>query len=209
MRVAILGSCVSRDAVDHWPDEWELCSYHARHPLASLPAPSKITDSDVAAQPKGWRRLQHIDDIASLTVRHMLESGPDLIVWDLADERMGIHVRRDGGRAAGEGVKYHSYAYKQLWSEGLGHMLRAVRGVPVVLNAMEWDESFAKAVTFNKWQRWAARRAEWFGVPVAWTRDTKADAGNRWGSAPFHFRDGDYARSVESVREQVAGKVLS
>lgn len=203
MRVAIYGSCITRDAVEHWPEHWELVDYRARHPLGSLPAPSVLTREDLAAAPAGWRRLQHTGDIASTSLTDMMTTAPDLIIWDLVSERHGVHIRPDGGRALGGDIAYQSSEYAHMWIEGLAEFDRLRAGVPVVLNAIDWDLADPRSHTFATWQNWAANQAREFGIAVARTLSTRADAAQKWGPAPFHLRQQDYVRSVQAIEREV------
>lgn len=200
MSVSILGSCVTRDTAEYWPPGWNLLSYHARHPLGSFPYPSELTDADVHAQPKGWRRVQHVNDITSATVDVLVQQEPDLILWDLADERLGVHQRPDGGWAAGEGVPYWTEQYKSMWADGVALFMEAADGIPVVLNAAEWDRSSRKSTTFHQWQAWAVQVASSYGVAVAVTDGTRSGPEHRWGDAPFHMRPFDYRRMVVNMQ---------
>lgn len=203
MRVAIYGSCITRDAVDLWPADWELVHYASRHPLGSLLAPSRATEEDALAAPAGWRRLQHLNDIDSTALPKMMDSVPELIIWDLVNERHGVHVRPDGGRALGEGIKFTAHAYKAMWLEGLA-AFDTMRGeVPVILNAIDWDLSDPRSHTFAAWQNWAVQRAASMGIPAVRTQGTRHDPAHKWGHGPFHLRQQDYSRSVDALTRKV------
>lgn len=199
MKVAILGSCVTRDTVQYWPESWSLAGYYARHPLGSLPHPSKVTGADIPVQPKGWRRLQHLRDIESSTVTHMLDQKPDLIVWDLADERLGVHQRRDGGFAAGEGVKYASDEYWRMWIDGARWFLTMAQPIPVILNAVDWDDTYPQAQTFNLWQRRVMATLYDAPIRTVHTTGTRADGSSGWGDAPFHLTQHDRSRAATEI----------
>lgn len=124
----------------------------------------------------------------------MLTHDPDIILWDLADERLGAHRRFDGGWAAGEGVKYHSLEYQGLWTAGLDALLELTAGVPIVLNAVEWDMRWPTAHTFARWQQWACFQARLRSIPTVRTRGTTANENHQWGPAPFHLIADDYRR---------------
>lgn len=100
LRVAIYGSCVARDSVDlAGGDRFDVVAYIARQSLLSadhdasphFPAEAQIS-SDFQ------RRMMFGDFLGDLTARLAeVASTTDVLLWDLADERHGVHLFEDGG----------------------------------------------------------------------------------------------------------------
>lgn len=193
-RIAILGSCTTRDSVPWWPEEWSLVGYGARHPLASMLWPSEVKAEDRrrAGLMTAWRGQQHLHDIESSTLDILMESKPDVVILDVTDDRLGILRRADGGRSAG-GVG----------PVGSDDTLRAalkviVASAPrVVLNAAEW----AGQSPFNVYLERVATLADREGIDVVRTRGTTENRSHQWGPGPFHLIDNDYARMVRNLKE--------
>lgn len=99
MRVAVYGSCVARDTVDlAGTDHFDVVAYVARQSLLSahhdasahFPAQSEI-GSD-------FQRRMMTGDFAGDLEERLTEAAPetDVLLWDLADERHGVHLFDDG-----------------------------------------------------------------------------------------------------------------
>jgi hypothetical protein len=130
VRVAILGSCVSRDTVGYAPDRFDLITYVARQSWISAGLPAAgVADAlvplDSAFQQRmvdGDVRGDALDRLAAVADR------VDVLLLDLVDERGGV-IEVGGG-----------YVTKlvELWSAGGARATRGGRHVP-----FGTDEHFA------------------------------------------------------------------
>lgn len=99
-RLAIVGSCVTRDALTMArPRRFELTRYIARSALASLsgPQPSIKPNYDIIASP--FQRRMVRDDIEKLNREWLSSLEYDVLVYDPIDERFDLAEFADGGLA--------------------------------------------------------------------------------------------------------------
>lgn len=136
-RVAIVGSCVSRDTVESaGPDAFDVVVYIARQSLASFDSDAAhlYPESAVAGSPFQERMIR--GDFAGDLARRLEEAkAADLVLVDIVDERHGVHLMPDGGvitrsidalaipeiRAEldrGRHVPFGGPEHYALWSEG-------------------------------------------------------------------------------------------
>lgn len=94
VRVAIIGSCVSRDTFEFLDqDRFELVKYVARQSLiSSYSRPATITDADLTSLKSNFQRRTVRADHASSLADDLvpLAGRVDLVLWDLTDERFGV-----------------------------------------------------------------------------------------------------------------------
>lgn len=93
-RIFVYGSCVSRDTLEFLdPEKFQLVDYLARHSLLSagtdasykLPADLKVpSDFQARMIHTDWRG-ERLNDLAALSPTL------DVLLWDLIDERHGVH----------------------------------------------------------------------------------------------------------------------
>ncbi|KQT99843.1 DUF6270 domain-containing protein [Sanguibacter sp. Leaf3] len=137
IRVAIYGSCVSRDTFEYLAPNFELVSYTARQSLVSaFTAPvDPAIDLALSMLPSEFQRRMLLADARSSLVDSLdrLPEDLDLLVWDLVDERLGISRFEDGSvqtrsveqiRAGivpdnAEHVRFGSATHRRLWSDAL------------------------------------------------------------------------------------------
>lgn len=94
-RVGIFGSCVTRDAFEFIPSDFQLAGYISRSSVIScmadpLPQPI-ITEqelSEASLSPFEQRMVLH--DVNKTGLDHLLSTKPDVIVVDLIDERFAV-----------------------------------------------------------------------------------------------------------------------
>lgn len=93
-RIFVYGSCVSRDTLEFLdPEKFQLVDYLARHSLLSagtdasykLPADLQVPSDFQARMIQTDWQGQRLSNLASLS------STVDLLMWDLIDERHGVH----------------------------------------------------------------------------------------------------------------------
>jgi len=100
LRVLIVGSCVSRDTfVFLDPARFELVGYVARQSLASGFGPATTPKVPTAELTSRFQRRMIEGDAASDLPQRVEAAAPgiDLVLWDIVDERLGVHLHPDGG----------------------------------------------------------------------------------------------------------------
>lgn len=98
LRVFVIGSCVTRDTVDHLdPARYRLVGYVARQSWASVARPpGQVVDT--AALTSAFQRCQVDGALHGDALERLDAAGPvDLVLVDLVDERLGLHQLADGG----------------------------------------------------------------------------------------------------------------
>ena len=97
-RVFIYGSCVSRDTFEYLPGEqFTLVKYVARQSLISAFSRADVT-IDLSGLESNFQRRMVEDDVAGSLPRLLAETAgdTDILLWDLADERLGVYRTPDG-----------------------------------------------------------------------------------------------------------------
>jgi Family of unknown function (DUF6270) len=170
LRILIVGSCVSRDAMRYVapPEAAPLVDYFARCSLASLASAPlrRPVDLDRLASPFQQRMVRRDHSKALLGQLGRLEY--DLLLLDLIDERFDVHVGPDGGftltsemrrvdpratRWPGQTLKSGSDEFMALWRTGWERLRDALRSTGrlsrVRLNAVRWAERTASGGDFG------------------------------------------------------------
>ncbi|GAA1489411.1 DUF6270 domain-containing protein [Brachybacterium sacelli] len=99
-RVVIYGSCVARDTVDLAGGErFDVVAYIARQSLLSQERDASTWFPDGAEIDSAFqRRMMTGDFVGDLGTRLAeVADETDVLLWDLVDERHGVHVFEDGG----------------------------------------------------------------------------------------------------------------
>ena len=95
--LAIVGSCVSRDALEFHPDGFNLLGYFARTSLISQATePVEIGNDDLESDLSPFARRVVEQDLTSNVVASLGELSPRILLLDLIDERFRI-VRSGSG----------------------------------------------------------------------------------------------------------------
>jgi hypothetical protein len=185
VRIAIYGSCVSRDMVETWPaDQYELLVYIARQSLLSagtnarshfpepIPLSSEFQRRNIESDLRG-------DLVARLTA---VADRTDLLLWDLTDERHGCVRFPDGTCAtctveslgsaplkaaleAGTHLQFGSGEHFRAWAK------RAEDFVTTLSEHRLLDRTLVLAVP------WAERDRD--GRPAPWSMGQSASTANR------------------------------
>ena len=225
-KIFIHGSCVTRDGVDWWPEfGFELDGYVARQSLISSQSHVDIQSIDFNFEsiPSNFAKRMAKGDVAGNLGGQIRNHDPDVIVWDLCDERGGVLKLPNGdfitrnvvyanrpitGRALSIGTEEHF----DLWKTALDQFLRSVTGIRVIVNATPWAVVTDKGTPVNG----DASRAENYnlliepylaeiekrGLEIIRIDQSKAIArsDHKWGEAPFHYVDGTYREMLVQLK---------
>ncbi|MDP3749232.1 MAG: DUF6270 domain-containing protein [Phenylobacterium sp.] len=166
-RIAIIGSCITRDL---WPILGETPQnllYVSRTSLASLfaPAPAGVTTDD--KPPNGLRPQPHaalVADLRKTALAALIAHRPTHIIFDFIDERFDL-LAAGGGLVArtwelevsgyldqalfrtARAVPRASQACDRLWAEGAAEMAAFLQATPlreatVILHEAQWAQAY-------------------------------------------------------------------
>ncbi|WP_166969658.1 DUF6270 domain-containing protein [Brevibacterium atlanticum] len=96
MKIAIFGSCVSRDTAEFMP-EAEVVAYVARHSVTSLESPHGTAGIDLSDLNSAFQKRMVTSDLKGSGIARILKNAEDLdvVLLDLVDERRGFWKFRD------------------------------------------------------------------------------------------------------------------
>ncbi|WP_449465785.1 DUF6270 domain-containing protein [Stenotrophomonas humi] len=231
-RVFILGSCVSRDALEQAPGEYEVVTYLARTSLASvglLPVDDAEVRDAVARLPSAFQRRMLVNDLDKTTLSAIAESAHDIVLLDFIDERFDLIVSGDSlfslsgelkntGFEPGERdvITPGSEEFLERWIAGLERFLAAVDPATIVLNKAYWADVFPDGSDASSpgWirsnnaflkQLYDALEARWALRTIAYPESiVLADPDHKWGRAPYHYALPFYEHTLQSLRELAA-----
>jgi hypothetical protein len=231
MKIAIFGSCVSRDAFAFAPGT-DLASveYFARSSMASAFHPVPVGDPWLSAMGRiesAFQRRMVECDLRKTAKQRLLASSADLVLVDLIDERFDLIALSDsyatrseefsemGLDPAGFGavIRAGSSERMRLWRERARAMLQGIGPKRIVLNEAYWARELADGRRMKR--RWRIDRANdrlremhaflrAGGVERTITYPgelLRADAGHKWGLSPFHFIADFYKFTMEALQE--------
>ncbi|MCA1406538.1 hypothetical protein I6F26_26450 [Ensifer sp. IC3342] len=163
MKLAIFGSCVTRDVVAHLPPSIELVSYIARSSFVSAAqkTPYRI-EKELPVSIGAFERRMIRHDLEKTGIESLIQSNPDIVVIDLIDERfqvyeysgtlvtlsakiakeqLGIDIRRKGRLFRRDGT------FDKYFSQCAELILRRLCGMSnnVLVNEAYWAEHRATA----------------------------------------------------------------
>lgn len=120
LRVFIYGSCVTRDAVEHWdPEQVEMAGYIARQSLVSAMSPAGDAEEfRLSRIESSFQRRMLRGDVESSLLPTLIEQADqyDVILWDLTDERNGVQELPGGGWV----TRLRNFDKEQLYRGELG-----------------------------------------------------------------------------------------
>lgn len=231
-RVFILGSCVSRDALEQVPGAFELAAYIARTSMTGVGLPP-VGDADVRTivngLPSAFQRRMLVNDLDKGTLPAMAQTPHDVVLIDFIDERFDLIAAGDSlfsfsgelkraGFEPGERVMIapDSEEFLARWVTGFERFLNAVDPATVVLNKAYWAERFLDGsdVSSLRWirtnnaflqQLYYAIEARWMLRTIQYPEDVVlADPDHRWGKAPYHYAQPFYEHTIHSLRALTA-----
>lgn len=91
MRIAIFGSCVSRDSVEFMTDA-KVLTYVARHSVTSLESPRGTGGVDLSELTSAFQERMVTSDLQGSGLERIVDNGNDIdvVLLDLVDERRGF-----------------------------------------------------------------------------------------------------------------------
>ncbi len=207
-RVAITGSCVSRDTIEYaGPQRFDVTAYVARQSLISAWSDASARFPDGASIPSAFQeRMMRGDFAGDLEQRLDAARDVDLVLWDIVDERHGVHVFADDTVVTrsvdnltvpevaevidkGRHIPFGSAEHYALWSEG------AIRLVSVLERLELLDRTTVLEVP------WARTTAA--GEPTPLSMGMSADRANRL-SRPYYARLRGLGLPVLEIAEDAA-----
>lgn len=104
IKVAVLGSCVTRDLFEFNPElkeKFELVFYNARSSIISYMS-GPIMDRNIRFEKDGFEERCSTNDIFKLHWKILHEVKPDIVITDFIDERIGL-INLGGGYVSASG----------------------------------------------------------------------------------------------------------
>lgn len=97
MKIAIFGSCVSRDTAEFMP-EAEVVAYVARHSVTTLESPHGTVGIDLSDLTSAFQKRMVTSDLTGTGLERIVKNANDLdvVLLDLIDERRGFWRFPDG-----------------------------------------------------------------------------------------------------------------
>lgn len=97
MKIAIFGSCVSRDTAEFIPDA-EVVAYVARHSVTSLETPHGVEGADLTGLNSNFQKRMVASDLKGNGLARIAKNHKDLdlVLIDLIDERRGFWLFPNG-----------------------------------------------------------------------------------------------------------------
>lgn len=143
MRVFIVGSCVSRDAlaIADATDDIKLAGYNARSSLGVLPSAPVSLPDEIDSITAAWSRRMVRADHEKTLLRAVAEASFDLLLLDLIDERFNLLETPGGGvvtvsqeyagameqQLTGRVIPAFGARHVTLWREGFATLIEALR----------------------------------------------------------------------------------
>ncbi len=158
IKIAILGSCVSRDAIEFAnPDEFQLVSYFARSSMASLATRPTVLPNTVTQELNNFRLRMVAADHDKTTFNKLSKLDYDVLILDLIDERFNLLEQSDGSvitlsaeymaavknKPSGRIIKSGSERHVDLWRIGAKRFIKELHESgklnKLVINKVFWS----------------------------------------------------------------------
>jgi len=233
-RVFILGSCVSRDALESASGKFEITHYIARTSIASI-GMEAVSDDDVRrrieALQSPFQRRMVLNDLDKTTMSLIAGTPFDLLLLDFVDERFNLvlsgstffsmsgELERSGLDISGRSVVTpESDVFLVLWLAGLQRPMSSIERSKIVLNRVYWAEHFpdGKDVASMGWIRRSNAQLQrlydavdkyWLLPRIDYPPEVVlADRESRWGIAPYHYTEILYQHTLAEL-EKIAGAI--
>ena len=165
MKIAIFGSCVSRDSVE-FMSEAEVVTYVARHSVTSLESPHGAEGMDLSELTSAFQERMVTNDLHGSGLERIVHTASDLdvVLLDLVDERRGFWQFSDGttmtnsievescgaARAARRGgarlVEFGTDEHFKAWKSGYIKLIDGLKGAGLWEKTILLDIEWAGAV---------------------------------------------------------------
>lgn len=165
MKIAIFGSCVSRDTAEFIP-EAKVVAYVARHSVTSLETPHGTSGVDLSGLSSLFQKRMVTGDLKGEGLTRIANEAEslDLVLIDLADERRGYWLFPDGmtmtnsievessgaareaRRAGARLVEFGTDEHFAKWKSGFAHLVDGLTGVGLWGKTILLDIEWAAAV---------------------------------------------------------------
>lgn len=227
-KVFVLGSCVSRDALETVGEGFEIALYIARTSLASI-GMEAVEDTDcrskVETLASPFQRRMLMNDLDKTTVSLIADTPHDVLLLDFVDERFNLvlsgstlfsysgELQKSGLDISGMSViTPESDTFLALWVAGLDRLLSSVDRHKVVLNRAYWAERFPNGTDASSmgWIRRSNAQLQrlydtvdkyWKLPSIHYPSEViRADPQHRWGIAPYHYVDAFYQHTIGELR---------
>lgn len=227
-KVFIYGSCATRDAVPWFPvHNFELGGYVARQSLISAFRPAPVEEFDVSGVSSNFQRRMILGDARGSLRFELQKNEPDMIFWDLCDERLGVNRVQNGGFVThlrdhvregihpgplGDVIPFGNSEHFDLWNHGLNELVTVLarQGLAdrIILNATPWairddagNDMGNRPRRFNADSTRYIEAARGAGVRIADVPPELAIArtDHKWGRAPYHYVNDTYLAQLEAI----------
>lgn len=168
MKIAIFGSCVSRDTVEAIP-EAEVVHYIARHSVMSLLAPHGEDKIDLNGLSSNFQKRMVTNDLRGSGLEKILEAEgiPDIVLIDLIDERRGfwkfpdetnmtnsLELEACGGtesarRAGARLIEFGTNEHFRTWKLGFDQLINELKDADLYSHTVLLDLEWAVAMKGN------------------------------------------------------------
>lgn len=165
MKIAIFGSCVSRDTAEFIPDA-KVVAYVARHSVASLESPHGTDGIDLSDLTSVFQKRMVTSDLKGTGIARIVKNARDLdvVLVDLVDERRGFWLFPDGTRmtnsievescgaartarrAGARLVEFGTDEHFELWRNGFVKLVEGLKQVGLWKKTILLDIEWAAAV---------------------------------------------------------------
>jgi hypothetical protein len=225
-KIFIHGSCVTRDGVDWWPEYgFELDGYVARQSLISSQSHIDVqsVEFDFESIASSFAKRMAKGDVTGNLGSQITSLNPDVILWDLCDERSGViqlpgnglitgNVVYKSNPIAGRQIALGTEEHFELWKHALDQFVTSVAGIRVIVNATPWallndkgepvNGDSSKPANYNSSIEPYYAEIVKRGLEVIRVDQSKvvARVDHKWGEAPFHYVDGTYREMLVQLK---------
>lgn len=165
MKLAIFGSCVSRDTAEFMPGT-DVIAYVARHSSTSLLSPHDSDGVDLSTLTSDFQRRMVTSDLKGTGASRILEKAEDLdlVLIDLVDERRGFWqfpdgttmtnsleaescgAARDARRAGARLIEFGTDEHFARWQSGFRRLVDELDAAKVLSRTIFVDIEWAAAI---------------------------------------------------------------
>lgn len=165
MKIAIFGSCVSRDSVEFMTDV-KVLTYVARHSVTSLESPHGMGGVDLSGLNSAFQERMVTNDLQGSGLERIVDngSGIDVVLLDLVDERRGFWqfsdnttmtnsieiescgAARDARRSGARLVEFGADEHFARWKSGYNKLIEGLKDADLWEKTILLDIEWAAAV---------------------------------------------------------------